>query len=456
MRKVYAVSLSVVCVLFLLLFIMLSYNSRLATDDYYFIGDLKNHGLFEQVYFQYMNWTGRYSATFSTNVLYNIFGLNQIYYNVLPIASLIIIIGGIWLLYKNLFIFLNVKLSSYNVLIFSILTATFLFFLSYDIGETWFWYCSFSSYLWSISAFIWGVACVLSLQHNYFTSILSIICFVYIGGASELYNSIILLFFIVAIYYRKVFPEKIFKNIIIAFVAFLVAFMILIIAPGNYLRDGLFPEHNFIYSFYIVLKSVVKFFVMYLPSRVIYLICFIPVFIAFGQYIKNKISSPFSIPFKKFFVIISIFFIAILLTYFYLVAFVMVETGPPRVMFLVSFLFTCYLVVISIYAGLTLPFKKLSTLKRVSAACSIVMLIFHFTNQSIITSKYANANDERIEYLLALKNKLNKDTLILLDPLPPDGMLYSTEISSDENHFTNREVKMGYDLPFRIAKKESK
>ena len=82
------------------------------------------------------------------------------------------------------------------------------------------------------------------------------------------------------------------------------------------------------------------------------------------------------------------------------------------------------------------------------------MLLFHIIYQSTIASKYSKVNDDRIAYVQELKTSNIKDTLILLTPLPPSGMLYSGEITPDTTHFTNRELKMGYELPFYVAKDE--
>jgi len=461
MSKRFLLLLSIISLLFLILFAILSYFSRLATDDYYFIGDLKNRGTFEQVWFQYKYWSGRYTATFAMNVIYNLLGIKQTYYNFLPPLSLFLLITGIYTFLKNLIINYSIQLKKSILIIYSICIASIFFFLSYDIAESWFWYCGYSSYLWSITALILGTGLLISKNCKWYNSLLLCVCFLYVGGASELYSAIIGLYYTYIVFsiYKKQKTKNNFwqnrfnKKLIIGYVSFSIAFILLLIAPGNYVRDTLFPEHSFFYAFFLTGKSFVKFTILYLPIKSIYLIGFSPLFILMGIYLKEQLNFSFS-PFRKMFKKITLIFFSTLFLFFYTTAYVMVEAGPARVLFFVSFLFTCYIIFISFYAGLTISFKNQYKLKLISVFILIPLLIFHIINQTLIASNYSKANDERIAYILNLKEKIKTDTLILLTPLPPSGMLYSSEITNDTTHFTNREVKMGYDLPFYVVKRD--
>ncbi|MBL7883243.1 MAG: hypothetical protein JNL69_04195, partial [Bacteroidia bacterium] len=243
--------LSLIGLLFIFLFIMLSYYSRLATDDYYFIGDIKNHGMFEQVYFQYMNWSGRYAATMAINIFYNLFGLQQHYYLILPVFSLLFLVLGTSLVVYQVFLYLKIHIRFIYALLIGLLFSSCLFFLSFEIGESWFWYCGYSSYLWSITAFIWGIYFLLLNKNIVISTILASLCFIYVGGASEIYSAIIGLCYTIYLYksYRNKnsfwWINKFVRNkVIIAYCFFALSFLLFLVAPGNYLRDGLFPEHH--------------------------------------------------------------------------------------------------------------------------------------------------------------------------------------------------------------------
>lgn len=455
-ERFYKIVLSIGFVLFAILFVVLSFNSRLATDDYYFIGDTLNHGMLEQVWFQYMNWSGRYTATLPINIIYNLFQTNQEYYYSLPLISFFLLLVGLILLINEINKRNHLSFSKFNVFILGSSFVSLLFFLSYNIGESWFWYCGYSSYLWSITALIWGLFLLTTNKNNPIHTILATICFIYIGGASEIYSSIIGLIYTIFLYkkYQKKIDRKSFVNenrkLIVVYLFFGISFIIFLVAPGNYLRDGLFPEHNFIKALFITAKSIIKFFIIYFPSKIPYIIAFgVPfAFIGNQAYAKGKVQQNIFSNFKK----ITSLFLAISFLFLFLVAFVMVETGPARVLFFLSFMLTIYFAICFFQFGLNGTFQKYFKLLSIASILLILGITsYNLFEQSTISTKYAKAIDERVLFLKKLKAKNISDTLIILKPLPPSGMLYSAEISSDTTHFTNRELKMGYNLNFNVA-----
>src|SRR4051812_46034594 len=111
MSKRYTLLLSSVLLLFVLLYAMLCFYSRLATDDYYFIWDVRNHGIVTGVTSQYMAWCGRFSATFFMDLFYKLFDIDQSSYFLLPLTSFILLVTGIYYLLGNL-------LKQYDISIF--------------------------------------------------------------------------------------------------------------------------------------------------------------------------------------------------------------------------------------------------------------------------------------------------------------------------------------------------
>ncbi len=434
---------------------MLCYFNRLATDDYYFIWDVRHHGIITGVTSQYMEWCGRFAATFAMDVFYKLFDLRSSYYSLFPFLSVTLIAGGVYFLLNNFRLLESKK----QTLLAAISFTALLFFLSFDIGESWFWFCAQSSYMWSIIAFIWACVFLSNTKFTALSTLFALLCFVYIGGSSEVYAVIYGLFFTYLLYfnYKKAGTLKSFmfsnKKLLITYLVFALAFLIFLVAPGNYLRDGLFPKHEFLYSFFITAKSFVKFGVFYLPFKLPYIIAFATPFIFVGNACKSSQIIQFQLSFKSFFLKISSLFIATLFIFYFIVAYVMVETGPARMVFFVSFLFSIYCCLLFFYLGYksVLKEKQEVIFKNVSIALGIALLLFNIEYQYPITRAYAAAYDERTENIIDLNKKIEKDTLILLKPLPPCGMLYSTEISTDTSHFTNRELRFGYELKFHVA-----
>lgn len=319
--------------------------------------------------------------------------------------------------------------------------------------------CAQSSYLWSISAFIWGCVFLSDGKKTFASITLALLCFIYIGGSSEVYSVIFGLFFTLFLVrnYRQSDNIKTFlssnKKALIVYVALGISFIIFLAAPGNYLRDGLFPEHQFFNSFYITAKSFAKFGIFYLPFKLPYIIIFAFPFLLLGDAIKSNEIKAFQLSFKSFFIKISSAFTIVLFIFFFILAYVMVETGPPRIWLLSSFLFAVYCSVVFFYAGYKelLKAKVLTALKHCSIIIGIGLMLFHLIYQYPIASKYAKSNDERIEFITTLNKTIKGDSLVYLTPLSPPGMLYSTEIGSDTSHFTNKELRLGYELKFHVV-----
>jgi hypothetical protein len=244
------------------------------------------------------------------------------------------------------------------------------------------------------------------------------------------------------------------RKLLFALAVMGISFTVFLIAPGNYMRDGLFPERDVLYSFYITAKSFAKFGAFYLPARLHHILLFAFPFVVAGYAVRSSGSS-FIWSFKELFWRSAICFGSILLIFFYLTAFVMVETGPPRVWFLLSFLLAIYCSLLCFYAGMKLSLQDLGIklIMYITSYGGIIFLCWTIYHQYPKASAYSAACDERISYVTSLNKTIEKDTLILLEPLPPPGMLYSAEIAADTNHFTNRELRLGYDLKYHVAVK---
>ncbi|MCX6295448.1 MAG: DUF6056 family protein [Bacteroidetes bacterium] len=466
MSKSYRLFLSTILTLFAGLLLMLCYFNRLATDDFYFIWDVRNQGIIKGVTSQYMQWCGRFAATFFMDIFYKGFDIQQSYYSLFPFISASLLLAGVYFLLKNIGRKLFLTFSKSQFLLASASFTAMLFFLSFDIGESWFWFCGMSSYLWSIIAFVWGCVFLSNSKYKILSLFGAIFCFIYIGGSSEVYSAIFGLFFTVLLFknYLKLKDIRIFlskkrnKKLVFIYTVFAISFLIFLIAPGNYLRDSLFPEHKFFYSFFITAKSFIKFGILYLPFKLVYILTFVSPFLLIGESCKSFPIDNFKIPFRTFFYKISIAFVVILFIFYWMVAYVMVESGPPRVLFLVSFLLSIYCCCIFFFVGYKgiLNKKYFEVFKITGLVLGFGMMIFLIFSQYKTASTYAKAYDLRIDYILELNNRIEKDTVIILTPLPPSGMLYSSEITNDTSHFTNKELRLGYKLKYHVISEKKK
>src|SRR6218665_2577842 len=292
----------------------------------------------------------------------------------------------------------------------------------------------------------------------------SSLCFIYAGGSSEVYSVIygVLILALMILRYKKENSLKIFisnelnRKLIIVYIVFGIAFLLFLIAPGNYLRDELFPKHEILNTFFITAKAIVKFSILYLPPRLAYLLAFAAPFIVLGKQVNASHKNHFQLSFRSFFIKATLLFMGLTLLLFLIVAYVMVETGPPRIWFILSFLFALYSSSICFYAGYSgyVNYNKINILSAASVVIGIIIIGYNSINQFFIAGTYSKAHDARIEQLLELKQKIYNDTLIILPSLPSSGMLYSSEIAADTNHFTNKEIRLGYELKFHVISSE--
>lgn len=465
MSKRYIFLLYTAFLLFVFLFLILCFHSRLATDDYYTIWSVKDNGILNNVKVIYDNWLGRFTAVFFNSVIFGLLKTNQPYYYFLPLFSYLLLLISVFLIFRELKQKMFYELKTQTLFIFSGLFTILFFFLTFDIGESWFWYCSLSSYLLSIIAFLFGLFFILKSNKYILTFIGTMICFLYVGGASEVYSSIFITLFLVAIFYRikkrsefrQFFKSRINQKLMIAFFTLILSFIITLSSPGNLMKEALNPDFDFPVFLYYFLRMTGKLLFWFFPQKILYIIAFAVPFIVLGNYFKNR-SFNFRIKFAVEFKFLTIVLLAAILIVFISIAGLIQQSGEYRVWTILSFLLTIYFCYLFFNIGYKQVFKenKLLKIKYISVVLSLIILSYHLINQYTLTKHYANAVDERINYLVSLNQRITKDTLVSLTPLPKSGMLYSAEISADTTHFTNMELRMGYNLKYHVISEKKK
>jgi hypothetical protein len=337
-----------------------------------------------------------------------------------------------------------------------------LFFLSYDIGEIWFWPACIVGYLMSIVAVTWGFFFIIRPGNQLIDYTFICICSLFTGGSCELYTPFFLfiLAYVIAHRYKQspslsiYLEHELHRKLLIAFLFLFISYALLFVSPGNYLRNALLPKHQVLFSFFITGKSLIKFFILFIPGHLHFIFAFSFVFLIIGSDFRRKCNYRFKISFREFVKKASIFFFVFSVVYFYLIAYVLSETGPARLWFLVSFVFSILVCCIVFYAGYSqlLSPRQMTILKKVSMIVSFLILIMLLIQQYSITKTYALAYDERKKFLQGLNDHLKADTVIRVPALPPPGMLYGAEITADTNHYTNQHLRLGYNLNYQIIK----
>jgi hypothetical protein len=451
--KLYVISLPVLAFLFLLLYFILSFHSRISGDDFFYLWLKNNFGAWDGMLYQYKAWSGRWTAHSIGCELVSHWR-NPFFLPVINLVTISMLYFTLKFFLTRMTVFLKIQCEKKIIPALVILLITTFFFTSYSIGETWFWYIIVLTYLWSIIAFIALLDCIISEKKTPFVGLLIIIFSTYIGGASESFALIFLGIISFLILYRRIklkyqLNSTINLKLILALIVLTISFSFNAFAPGTEIRHSLLPVTPFTDKIWIVLKAFIKFLIRFIPDKSIYIILFSAPWLMFGSiYLKNKYTEKHVIKLIKR---ISIIYLVAIMFMFIPTAFVMSETGPGRALSIISLSTTAYFALLFSLLGIFIDFKKPASksIYFILTGLSICVLIFTIYTQFIITNKFSEASDERIRIIEKAKAD-NFKGILELKKLPPEGMLYTDEISEDTSYYSNKHLREGLELPFAV------
>lgn len=451
--------------IFIVMFVILAVNNRIAHDDYYSIYIVNKFGIIDSVIFQYNNWCPRYFSVFISFVVaclsHHKFVL--MFYN---ISLLLLICVSVYFLVRNGIGFIEnpVKVKRCRLLNISIFIVSAIFYSSIKIGETWFWLASSSTYLLSIIVLLLAVAFIINGKTNTTSYIIVIFSSLFIGGSNGSLSLFILLFQLIIIglllknkygnatkkSYNK---DYLLNKIGISFISCLLAFIVLYLGPGNKVRESCFDSIGIFESVLLNFKTTGMIIFLRLPHIAIYLVIFsIPVY-WIGMQKKEVISMRVFL--KK--LVLSTLFLGISIFLFQLpITYKTQDIAADRALFPLSIILLLY----SFYLSYNLARTKMlleGVVFRIILTSLLIITSLNIKNlivQNKITKAYSVAYDNRINIL---KESTFRETIVL-EPLPNSGFLYSAEISSDTKHFNNQHLKQGLciESEIKICKKPTK
>lgn len=440
---------------FIAMVLMLGWFNRIAHDDYGVILKIQNYGLFGAVTDWYMLWSGRWAASLTLGALlqfFYAFGCLWLY----SAITLIFLFVALYIFLKNLSQLVTQKrLKPFQLVTYAGLFSTSFFYLSYDIGETWFWVTGSVTYLWSIIAFILGIGLVLSPKSNFITWLGIVVSFFFCGASNEGFAMVMLIALggaIILSRLRGSLSKAANTKLIGAFVILLGGFITLAVAPGNGVRREYFPDVNLFGTLKVSLVSYKILLKEFILPQAPYLLLFCLPWIAIGANYSHK-----KVPSKKPYLALVIIAIAIAALCFLAVvptAYALVSLGPKRYLSQVSFYLAIGVMTFGFYIGyyFKIPDSIPKLLGIIGATTILGLNIYNLIVQYPIAHDYAKAEDQRIELLHKEQNR-NRKEMLLLDPLPPSGLLKSNELSNDTNHFTNKVMKDALGLGYTIRVK---
>jgi Family of unknown function (DUF6056) len=425
-------------VLFSVLLLIIFYFNRFAADDYYFIGELRTKS-FQEIYSDlYFNWHGRWTFNF---LILSILKLNITPYFLFlyNLISCTLLYFGIFKFLSALNNFFNYNLERKIVGLYAVIFLSVFFFCTISPGESWFWYASSINYLWSTIAFFYGLSYFLKKKLSFLDYTIYTICLIYIGGSSEPLAIICIMALCYSVYLKRNV-----RNATVGLILIFSSFLIVVLSPGTVSRDALTPNLGVIdlilYLGYGSMKFV--FFTIYKT--------FIPaLFFSLPFYfLGNSLKAPYPNFNQKKQFYISIGFIAlIILMNQFIVIYPLGGLAPDRATIASSIFISITIVRYFFLLGTqhSEKYKWTNYLLFLNPLSLIIIIIILFP----IHLKYAKAVDKRLTEIKTLE-MFSKP--IYLEPLPNSGYIYSSEIDTNQTHFSNQHLRSGLGIRNDIAR----
>jgi hypothetical protein len=429
---------------------LLSWMNRIAVDDFYFLGNVKELGVIDATIQEYHTWSSRWFSVILTHTILFLFTKNELILFIYHICCLILFTLAVFLFLQQLMrlqFSSNCnqlkKLNAKHLINFSLFTVGIFFFSSIRIGETWFWLCSTNTYLLSTIMLFFGISGLLHPQKNVKSLLLSSIPFVYIGGSLGPLALLVLaalLTFLLCFKFRPQFVKSFnARNFYIAFICCAIAFTLLYFAPGNSNREQHFSQIDLLSSFVLNFKLVGIILIKHLPSIFPVLLFVAILFFYFGQ---NMAVNKGNDTWKKIVLKWSLLYFLSIFLYQWPITYKTQDIAAFRAMFYISVLTVIYTSVVFFILGgiVSNLLRQINIIQRIALVTYISASIFQIFLQRMTILEYTIKYDERINYVL---NNCTEKTTITLIPLPSSGILYSAEISTEPTHFSNQHFKKG-------------
>lgn len=436
----------------LLLYIVLAFNNRLSHDDLMYLYAVKKYGLIQASVQNYSTWNTRWAGLFLANAFFSIsiFTENLWLFHFFTLAA--IIFSSAILLKQGVNYFMQTEICIKQATMYGFAFAALLFANTFSAGDVWFWMNASCMFLWNVIACCLAFSLMLknriSLSDKFFIAVFGL----FTGGCSEPFSILMMavlttvLFIVRIIKKNKVLTSGI--GLLLVFI--LTGFVISYAGTGNEMRRSALPHTDLLYKQWIYIKVMGKFILFAFPQKLILSVILSFPFYLFGSKIGKRNARKFSIIKMISYSLIATI-IAAAIT-FYPIVYLMSESGPERSWTGISFFMSIFFATVFFMAGSMQIISARAEKIYSSVFIFFIVCIFALAiNQYTTTTCYASAYDRRVNYLLELKRQNFKKTASL-QPLPSPGMLHSAEISEDSSFFTNKQLKLFYDLPFELIR----
>lgn len=409
-------------VLFLIYYINISYYSRYHYDDLYFLWKLREMSIGEYVKDMYLSRSGRFFAYVTNGVIYKIILLT----NEHRFFPLLFYIFGISIcLYSWNIFFKSISFLQINIIIifYNIYVLTNIDFAVFS------WLCAMSYYLLGPMLLL-NICIILKKSFSAQDAVLLAFLSIALGGGQEAFTPIVLMqlcLLIVLLFQKHEYKMKgllsdiRFRKSFYSLIVIFFCFLVLIIAPGNYVRMESDEFNNpisllgYVRGYGEVLTRFFYFFSFYLPYYFFLFLCFIFV----GLHTKD-IPHVILYRYKKLVLVSTlVYLLYLLISVFpnvYLWGGFGIQRNYTHVVFF-TVLFICFQAfLVGYYKKTNIKTLLLERGIVVGILLGFFIMIFNISIDSVSAKNYARSVDERVMYLKHV-NVLGRTGTVAVKPL---------------------------------------
>ncbi|MBN8703054.1 MAG: hypothetical protein J0M08_08310 [Bacteroidetes bacterium] len=418
------------------LILVLGYFNRFASDDFTLLYLLNNYGVWDGMLAMYHNWSTYWAfyLIILPFVKLLIYVNNLLPYSILLVATTVITFYRLFIVLESELNFELSKAKKIHSAIF--LTASF-FWISLDKGQSWFWIFCSTEYTWSAIIVVLLFTFLIEAKNSAWRlAVIALLSIIIGGSAVPVFIFYCFLMGLLLLFYKnKISITKIGLSLVL----FSISVAITILGEGSGKRQQMLPSPSIVIAVKMLTIHALQITKAYWQIGIIGLFCTLIGWQSISP-IKNNLTPVY---FKSNYLFAFLLILIFLVTF--PAAYLLSDVPPMRIWGCIYISLAISLVLFSI------SIKKQNKIVRLTAAIFFVLFVcYNIITQFVIVKKYSAAYDSRMNYIL-MESKNTKT--LLLEPLPPAGMLYSAEINTDSTHFTNRQLKMTYQIDLNLKRK---
>lgn len=441
--------MSINAIAFVVIFLLVAYQYRLAWDDYHYAAMVRELGVWDAMKYYYNNWSPRWSSILVVNsflthaknqsVLF-LFHLCSLTFGVLAVSSFT----------ASLKRKLQLPITKPQTVLIGTYVLAIVFYSSFSKADTWFWLTASPMYLWGVLASVLGGSLLLQNWNYRIRYPLIVFVFLYVGGSSEsaaLFSLTVLLF--VGLFLRNSISSIMDRKALhLATISCMIGFGICMVGDGIEVRREHLPSYPAQDRLLVGLWNYVKFNFYEIPKMLPLVVLAVVPFGFFGRkHLRFQLISFRDVFWsnKKLWFLAD-FCIAILAL---ALGWVMCEMGPHRTWFPITMLVVAVAIALAYQLGSWAYIVSKGHFFKLVVLAQILFLSYQVYEVSVNLPKavtYAEAHDARSTFL----NKTVFDSPISVVPLPQSGWLLSGDISTDPNRFTNKHLGLFFKSEYPI------